>query len=62
MRSFCAFANVSYESKEKLIIFSTLLGLGNLIGTSLLKIDHRMVAHLIAGTMLPQNPARKFNT
>jgi len=61
MRSFYAFANVSYEAIEKLIIFATLLGLCDLISASLLKIYHSVVAHLIARAMLSQNPASEFN-
>jgi hypothetical protein len=39
----------------------TLLGFSQLVSTSLLKIDHGVITHLIAGAMLTQNPASKLN-
>ena len=43
-------------------MFAALLRFCYLISASLLKIDHRMVAHLIARAMLAQNPSSEFDT
>jgi hypothetical protein len=47
--------------EESLFTFATLLGFCQLICTALLKINHSVVAHLVAGTVLTQNPAGKFD-
>jgi hypothetical protein len=39
----------------------TLLGFCQLISTSLLKIDHIVIAHLIAGAMFSQNPTGELD-
>jgi hypothetical protein len=49
------------ENCQKLIGGSFgFFGLLELIGATLLKIDHGVVTHLIAGAMLTQNPTRKL--
>jgi len=42
-------------------MFTALLCFGQLISTALLKINHCVIAHLIARAMLPQNPAGELN-
>jgi hypothetical protein len=39
----------------------TLFGLGQLVSTSLLKIDHIVITHLVTRAMLTQYPARKLD-
>jgi hypothetical protein len=42
-------------------MLATLLGFSQLISASLLKIDHIVIAHLIAGAMFSQNPTGELD-
>jgi len=51
----------NYGANERLLMLATLLGFSQLISASLLKIDHIVIAHLIAGAMFSQNPTGELN-
>ena len=51
-------------TQEDWLLFDliALLSFGQLVSTSLLKVDHAVIAHLIARAMLTENKASQFNT